>query len=222
MARLPRSSGVIHGMGTAAFAGLAVVVLSACGASPSSHPTSASRASTSTSTTVPCAARPSHGSQGSATITVTPGTCLQGGQTVTITGSGLKPNSPGGIAQCNGADGEPTVAVAGNQVPVGCSNPLAQTVSTSESGSLDATFPIITGIPGPPATGTDTAGRSAMTDAPGYPCPPTAAQSATTTCNIAFGDASGDQVSIPISFAPDVKPTATKPGSTLSPSVPIG
>jgi hypothetical protein len=171
---------------------------------------------------VSCVAQPSHGTQGAAVVTVTPGTCLQGGQIVTITGSGLKPNSPGGIAECNGANNEPTVAVAGSQVPVGCSNPLAQTVSTSESGSLNATFAIITGIPGPPASGTDTANRSSMTDAPAYPCPPTAAQSATATCNIAFGDASGDEVSVPISFVPNVKPTATKPGSTLSPSLPLG
>lgn len=195
-----------------------ITVLSACGTSVTTP-----RASTSTTTTVPCVAQSTHGTAGTAELTVDPGTCLQGGEIVTITGSGLKPNSPGGIAECNGASGEPTISVEGSQVPVGCTNPLAQTATTSSTGTLDATFSIITGITGPPASGTDSAGKSALSDAGNYPCPPTAAQSASgVTCSIAFGDASGDQLSVSISFVPNVKPTATKAGSTLSPSVPLG
>ncbi len=201
----------------------AAALLAACGASkPTSAPTTSSVATT-TSTTVPCHGQPSQGSQGTATVTVTPGTCLKGRQVVTITGSGLKPNSPGGISECNGTSQQPTVSVEGSQVPVGCTNPLAQTVMTSSTGTLEATFPIVTGITGPPASAADSAGRPSLKDAPAYPCPPTSAQAASgVTCNIAFGDAGGDQVSVTISFVPNAKPSATKAGRTLSPSVPLG
>jgi hypothetical protein len=156
-------------------------------------------------------------------LTVDPGTCLKGGETVTIRGTGFAPNSPGGLAECNGADGEPTVTVEGNQVPVSCTNPLAQVVMTSSDGSLSADFTVITGITGPPASGTDNVGKQAMKDATGYPCPPTTAQAAAGDhCNINFGDASGNQVSVPIGFVPNTPPTSTKSGSTLSSSSQLG
>jgi len=207
---------VLAGAATAAACGTGMPSAS------SSSTTKSSVASTST-TTVPCATRPSTGTDKTAQLTVNPGTCLKGRQTVKIIGSGLTPNNPGGLAECNDASGQPTVTVEGNQVPVSCTNPVAQAVITNPDRSLDATFVIITGITGPPASGTDSAHTQALDDARSYPCPPTAAQAAAgATCNIAFGDASGDQVSIPISFVPNVAPTSTKPGSTLSPSSELG
>ena len=206
------------------FAGAAMVA--ACGTgTPSAPSSSTTKASVTTAptTTVPCTSRPSTTTDKAAQITVNPGTCLKGRETVTITGSGLTPSSPGGLAECNDASGQPTVTVAGNQVPVSCTNPVAQAVMTSSDRSLNTTFVVITGITGPPASGTDSAHTQALNDARSYPCPPTAAQAAAgATCNIAFGDASGDQVSIPISFVPNVAPTSTKPGSTLSPSSELG
>lgn len=194
--------------------------LSACGTTTSSKPKP--KAAPSTTSTAPCTPVPSHASQGAAQLTVDPGTCLTGGQVVTITGSGLKPNSQGGLAQCNSAS-QPTVTVAGSQVPVSCTNPLAQAVMTTSTGTLAATFTIITGFTGPPASGTDSVGRSALTDARDYPCPPTASQAAAgASCTLAFGDAGGDQLSANLSFEPHVKPTATEPGSTLTTSIPIG
>jgi len=40
------------------------------------------------------------------------------------------------------------------------------------------------------------------------------------TCNLAFGDAAGDQASVSISFVPGVTLTATKPGTTIKLSTP--
>ena len=189
----------------------------------SSSSTTRAPVTTAPSTTVLCAARPSTATAKAAQVTVNPGSCLKGHETVTVIGSGLTPNSPGGLAECNDASGQPTVTVAGNQVPVSCTTLSRQAVMTSSDRSLNATFVIITGITGRPASGTDSAHTQALNDARSYPCPPTAAQaSAGVTCNIAFGDASGDQVSTPISFVPNVAPTSTKPGSTLSPSSELG
>jgi hypothetical protein len=56
-----------------------------------------------------------------------------------------------------------------------------------------------------------------MTDAVKFPCPPTPAQvAAGASCNLNFGDASGDQVSVDISFVSGTPLTSTKAGSTLS------
>ncbi|GEM_PF-2260951 len=170
-----------------------------------------------------CHPRPVQETQGSIRITVSPGTCLRGREVVTVTGSGFHPNSPGGIAECNSASAQPTVPVQGSAVPVSCTNPLAAPATSASSGTLETTFSVVTGITGPPARGTDSAGAAATKDAPRYPCPPTAAQRAAgATCTIAFGDAAGDQVSVAISFVPGVKRSSTKPGSTLSPSIPFG
>ena len=153
-------------------------------------------------------------------MTVDPGTCLKGRETVRMTGSGFKPNSTGGLSECNG-ETQPTVSVAGSPVPIGCTDTLATLVTTSSVGSLNATFTIVTGIVGPPATGSNSAGKSAMSTAKYYPCSPTTAQTKSgVTCHIAVGDAAGDQVSVSISFVPGVKPTATKPGTTIKLSIP--
>lgn len=192
-------------------------------ASSSKPPTTTTEAALPTTSTLPCVAQPSHTTVGGAQMTVDPGTCLRGGQVVTVTGSGLKPNSPGGLSECNSTSDQPTISVEGSQVPVSCTNPLAQAVTTSPTGTLATTFTIITGYSGPPSSGTDSAGKSAMTDAESYPCPPTTAQGSTgATCTIAFGDAGGDQLSANIGFVANAKATVTTPGSTLTPSVPIG
>lgn len=214
----PKRFSISYRSVTALMAALAVsAALTGCA---TSTPTKKVAVPTST-TTVPCTAQPSQTSVGTAQMTVDPGTCLTGGQIVTITGSGLKPNSPGGISECNNEGNQPTITVEGSQVPVSCTNPLADTVSTSSTGTLNATFKIVTGYTGPPSTGTDSAGASALKNALRFPCPPTAAQAASgAKCIIAFGDAGGDQLSTNIGFVAHVKPTATKPGMNITPSIP--
>jgi len=144
-------------------------------------------------------------------LTVTPDSGLTNGQSVTVSGSGFHASSPGGILECNAAPGEPTVAVAGSQVPVGCTNPLSKLVTTTSTGTLAATsFTVRTGTIGPPASGTDSAGNSATADAANYPCPPTPAQQANgVTCVIAFGDLAGDQATAQILFEGETTGTST-------------
>ncbi len=151
---------------------------------------------------------------GNATLTVTPDTCLNGNDKVSVSGVGLKPDSPGSVIECNGAPNQPTISVAGNPVPISCTNPLKTLVTTSASGDITFTFTIVTGFAGPPAPGLDSAGHDAATDAGGYPCPPTTAQAAAGgSCVIAFGDLAGDQLSVPIAFVANVQPTQTSPAT---------
>lgn len=135
-------------------------------------------------------------------LSVTPSTGLSDGQKITVSGSGFAKNSTGTITECNGDPSQPTVGLAGNQVPVGCANPLNSLVTTDSKGNLPATsYTVHTGTVGPAATGTDSAGNDAATDAAKYPCPPTAAQiAAGVSCNITFGDAGGDDISQNIAF----------------------
>lgn len=151
-------------------------------------------------------------------LSVTPNSNLTNGQTVTVTGSGFAASNPGGVLECNTASGEPTIAVAGNQVPVGCTNPLVHLTTTSASGALSYPFPIVQGTVGPPASGTDSSGGNAATDAANYPCPPTAAQlAAGVTCDIVFGDLAGDEATAPITFQGQSTTTSTtQPGSTTT------
>jgi hypothetical protein len=135
-------------------------------------------------------------------ITVNPDAGLTDGQQVTVTGSGFSSGSAGGMAECNNTPGQPTMTVYGNSVPVGCTNPLSSLQATSASGGFSASFTVHSGTIGPPAQGTDSAGRSAAADAALYPCPPTPAQvAAGNTCGISYGDASGKQASANIAFA---------------------
>jgi len=199
---------------------MGVTMLASCGGSTTSKaPSSTAPTTTSsapTTSTAPCDAKAASVTAGALQLTVDPGTCLRGNQTITVRVTGAVPNSPGGVTECNMAAGVPTVSVQGNQVPVGCTNPLAVFVNTSADKTVSTTFKIITGITGPPASGTDSAGNKAMVDASKYPCPPTPAQIATgDQCTISFGDAGGDQITVPISFAPNTPLTSTKPGSTL-------
>lgn len=148
-------------------------------------------------------------------LTVTPDTNLTNDEKVTATGSGMAAGAYGALIECNQANGEPTVQVEGNAVPVGCTNPLSTIQVTSSSGTFTATFTIKTGDIGPPASGTDSAGDSASTDAAKYPCPPTPAQQAAgATCDLSYGDTSGDQVSTPLGFAAASSPGVSAPGPT--------
>jgi hypothetical protein len=185
---------------------------------------------TMTTTTVPCTAK-STTSSGSPNLTADPGTCLNGGTAVSMTGSGFDASSAGAVLECNGDSSEPTVSLPApisQTVPVGCSGiSAAGLVTTTSSGSFSTTFTIGAGTVGPPCGGTDlvacpatdSAGQAPATDAANYPCPPTAAQiTAGVTCVLAFGDAGGKQATVPISFVP--APTAAPPGPVHSSSAP--
>jgi len=120
-------------------------------------------------------------------ITVTPDTNLTAGETVTVTASGYT-GSEGAIEECNTDPAQPNGTVAGNSVPLSCTDPLTTTGALQvgyKNGGFTATFKIVVGTTGP--SDGSTAGASA------YPCPPTAAELAENppvTCVIAFGDQS--------------------------------
>ena len=151
-------------------------------------------------------------------ISVTPSTGLTNGQKVTVSGSGMHDSSIGSILECNNDPNQPTVVTEGNAVPISCSNPLTTLVTTSKTGELPVTtFVVHTGTIGPPATGKDTSGGSATTDAANYPCPPTAAQvAAGYSCVITFGDESNDDVSQNITFTSQSTTTTTTPTKTTT------
>jgi len=167
-----------------------------------SHSTTTTTTSTTTTTIIGCDPAPQAATGGAATVTVDPGTCLSGGMVVTLTGSGFTANSLGTIVECNSTPGQPTVAVLGNPIPVGCSNPSSHMVTMSNTGALPSTsFTVVSGTVGPPATGTDSAGNDAATDAANYPCPPTQAQvSDGVTCVFRVSDAASDVVIVPVYF----------------------
>ncbi|HXQ60247.1 MAG TPA: hypothetical protein VN799_09105 [Acidimicrobiales bacterium] len=167
-------------------------------------PTTTTTTSTTTTTTtiVGCDPAPQSATGGAATMTVNPGTCLAGGSVVTISGSGFTAKTLGSILECNDDDAQPTVSVLASAIPVGCSSPTSHLVTTDATGALAPTsFTIVSGTVGPPATGTDSTGGDAATDAASYPCPPTPAEVAVgVTCDIEFGDEANDAVTVPISF----------------------
>jgi len=138
----------------------------------------------------------------SAQITVTPNSNLTNGQQVQVKGSGFAASSAGGMAECNSTPNQPNDQVYGNNVPVGCTNPLQSLVATDATGSFSYTFTVKTGTIGPPTQGKDSSGGDSAADSAKYPCPPTAAQQAQgITCSITYGDASGNQGSANITFA---------------------
>ncbi len=166
--------------------------------------TTSTIATTTTTTTDNCAANLVSASGGTASLTVDPGTCLVGGMPVSVFGSGFFPNALGSLIECNETPNQPTIAVLGDTLSVGCTDPVNHLVTTQPTGILAAsTFTVLTGVVGPPATGTDSAGNDAATDAANYPCPPTTTQVAEgVTCAIVFGDVHNDGVTVPISFNP--------------------
>jgi len=159
-----------------------------------------------TSTLAPttCVGQPNSDTSGSATLTVTPATCLQAGQTVAISGSGLAASSEGTLLECNSDASQPTLALGGETVPISCSKlDIVSTTASGGMGTTGGTFTIQTGAIGPPLAGTDSSGGNDATDAVNYPCPPTAAQVADgDTCEIVYRDAGGDDLTVPISFNP--------------------
>jgi len=157
-----------------------------------------------------CMGQPNTVTSGAASVTVTPATCLQGGQVVTVTGSGLNPSDLGGLLECNTATPQPTAwnNTAGEAIPVGCSNPLSAIASTTAGGTISAKFTIVIGTVGPPGTdsnpgATDTPAQAAI-DAAKFPCPP-AGSTDGTGCAISYGDQAptggkADVVVVPITF----------------------
>ncbi len=155
-------------------------------------------------------------------MTANPGTCLNGGTVVTVTGSGFDNGSAGALLECNNDSSQPTVTLTlgaiSEKLPVSCTAPTAAgLITTSSSGGLSGKFTIVAGTTGPPCgssgdlfatcPATDSGGQAPATDAPKYPCPPTAAQiTAGDSCVLAFGDAGGKQQTVNISFVP--APTA--------------
>ena len=140
-----------------------------------------------------------------ATMRALPTSNLVAGQKVVVVGTGFVPGSSGVILECNNAPGQPTVPIDGFNAPVGCSGPYGTKetfLTTSADGTVNGVYAVSTGVVGPPAPGTDSAGRDASADAAAYPCPPTAAQQrAGVTCEVLVGDLAGDAASQPIGFA---------------------
>ena len=193
--------------------------------------TTTTSASGTTTTTVPCTAKSTMSTAAGPSLTADPGTCLNGGSVVTVTGSGFDNGSAGAILECNNATSQPTVALGSpiNQsVPVSCTGiEAAGLITTTSSGAISTKFTIAAGTTGPPCGGsyliskcpaTDSTGGSPTTDAAKYPCPPTAAQlAAGVSCALAFGDAGGKQATVDIAFVPAPTPSAPA-GSTSATS----
>jgi hypothetical protein len=187
--------------------------------SPTTTTTSATTTTTTASTTTTTTSAPT-----GPNVTVTPNTGLMSGTVVSVSGSLFDDNATGGLLECSTAAGQPTISVAGNDVPVSCTNPLLNLATTTATGDLAAkTFTIVEGTVGPPATGTDSSGGDAATDAASYPCPPTAAQvAAGATCEMTFGDSGGASASAPISFASSTTTTTVVTGHATQTTTPSG
>ena len=210
----------------AVVAGLAGVLTfaTAAGAKKTTTTTTASTTTTTvppttttTPSTVPCTPAPASATSGAATLTLTPGTCLNGGTSIAVTGSGFDPGKLGTFVQCNNAAGQPTVALPApinETLNVSCTGiVISKAITVPASGDISATYIAIAGQTGPPCgTGffpatcpaTDSSGGAPATDAANYPCPPTAAQlAAGASCTLAFGDEGGAAVTVPISYVMD-------------------
>ncbi len=200
--------------------------------------TTTTAAGATTTTTVPCNAQPATVT-GPPSVTVNPGTCLNGGTVVTVTGSGFTPAALGNILECNSDTGQPTVALpapVSQSVPVSCtgvSTAAGALITVGADGTFTASFTIIAGTAGPPCGAAylistcptaDSSGGNPTTDAATYPCPPTAAQQAAgDTCTLSFGDSSSTDpsVTVPIAFVPAPTPgsgttTTTAAGGTTT------
>ncbi len=139
------------------------------------------------------------------TMRALPTSNLVAGQNVVVVGAGFVPLASGAIIECNNAPGQPTVPIDGFNAPVGCSGPYGgheTFLTTSPAGTVSGVYTVTTGVVGPSAPGTDSAGHDAAADAADYPCPPTAAQQhAGASCEILVGDLAGDAATAPINFA---------------------
>jgi hypothetical protein len=194
----------------------------AVGASKKTTTTTSTIPTTTTTTLEPCTATSGTSTavppDGTGTLTVNPATCLLNGTSVAISATGLVKKTLGTILECNSDPGQPTASLLGHAIPVSCTAALAASFTTSSAGSYSGNFSVVEGVTGPPLQGPDSTGGDAATDAVNYPCPPTPAQvTAGDVCVIAVGDEGGDQVTVPISFNPNIAPPpATK--NTVPPS----
>ncbi|HXQ91236.1 MAG TPA: hypothetical protein VN768_06705 [Acidimicrobiales bacterium] len=135
---------------------------------------------------------------------------LTKGEAITATGTGFADTATGTLVECNMVSGEPTITVTGftNPVPVGCSKAVPSGGTTNKGVLYPTAFNALTGVIGPPAQGTDSAGKSAATDAANYPCPPYQGQTGA-TCEIGWIDNKGDAVFDTVTFNPSTTPTTT-------------
>ncbi len=167
-------------------------------------------------------------------MTVTPDTGLSNGQSVTITGSGFTASSIGNVLECNSDAKQPMVNVpapVSSTISVSCTAAsYSHLVTTSATGGLSGTFPVVQGTVGPPCgpapavaacPATDSAGTSPTADAALYPCPPTPAQQAIgDVCTLTYGDSAGDgSTAVNILFGAETPPSATTtaPPTTAAP-----
>jgi hypothetical protein len=154
------------------------------------------------------------------TLTVNPDSGLSGGTVVNVSGSGFAKSSIGNVLECNSDPGQPTVALGSpinSSLPVSCTAPsYSMLVSTNSQGAISTTYTIVQGTTGPPCgtssaavqcPATDSAGNSPSADAADYPCPPTTAQEAAgDTCELTYGDESGDSADAAIYFVGETPP----------------
>jgi len=155
--------------------------------------------------------------EATAVLMVAPSTGLTNGQSVTVTATGFTANASGAILECNNTSPQPTVMVLGNAIPVSCTNPLLTLQTTDASGNVTAPFTVVTGTTGPPGGLPDSDGNPGATDAPKFPCPPTAAQiAAGASCVIAFGVQGGGQQIQDITFSGQGGTTTTTGGGTTT------
>jgi hypothetical protein len=172
-----------------------------------------------TTTTVPatvvCNKTSATATSGGASVTVDPATCLTSGTLVSVTGSGFT-GTEGAITECSATADEPTVSLAGEQIPVSCSDPISHVITLTGSGSFSSTFTVATGTVGPPLTGVDSAGNQASADAAKYQCPEDVTTGA--GCTIGFGDSPTQAVVVPITFVPNNpgQPTSSGGGTGAS------
>ena len=152
-------------------------------------------------------------------VAVTPSRIGADGQAVSVSGSGLPSGRTGLITVCSSAFPQPTVAVDGVPTPVSCSRP--RRVHIGVDGTLSDRFHVVDGKVGPPASGIDSSGRPAGTDARRYPCPPSPGQrSAGAYCylELRWGTGAGDQTVQPLTFAvtrvsPSAPPSHSPPST---------
>jgi hypothetical protein len=164
-------------------------------------------------------------------MTIDPGTCLNGGTVVKVTGSGFDPKGSGAVLECNSDAGQPTVALpapVSQDVPVSCTGiVVAALVTVASDGTISSSFTIVAGPTGPPCgpayaltktcPSTDSGGGTPATDAAKYPCPPTPAQTAAgDACTLSFGDSGGKTQTVPIAFVPAPTPAAATTTTTAA------
>jgi hypothetical protein len=155
-------------------------------------------------------------------LTFAPNTVIDGPQAVLVTGSHLDKRTKGGLSECNISPDEPTILdeATHEQEPVGC-QPFSP-VTTTAKGALPENrrgYGIATGVLGPPASGLDSAGTDAGTDAQNYPCPPTAVQlDVGGECQMVFTEVTGQSADQVIDFlVPSTTTTVLPPISDCDP-----